>query len=83
FEFGADGKMVLKNGAMADGYFYIDGVKQYAYQLIEFNGDYYFINDAHKYAVNKTIFLTSKFLTGTDFKPGYYTFGADGKMIIE
>jgi glucan-binding YG repeat protein len=83
FEFGADGKMVLNNGPMDDGFFYIKGVKQQAYQLIEFEGDYYFINDGHKYAANKTIYLTSRFLAGTDLKPGYYTFGADGKMIIE
>ena len=75
--------MILKNGAMDDGFFYINGVKQLAYQLIEFNGDYYFINDGHKYAVNKKIYLTAQFLEGTDFKPGYFEFGADGKMIIE
>ena len=83
FDFGADGKMVLKNGAMSDGYFYINGEKQLAYQLVEFEGDYYFINDYNKYTVNKTIYLTSKSLEGTDFKPGYYEFGADGKMIIK
>ena len=75
--------MVLNNGANADGYFYINGVKQYAYQLIEFEGDYYFINDGHKYAANKTIYLSNRFLEGTNFKPGYYEFDADGKMILE
>ena len=30
------------------GFFYLDGVRQNCYQLIEFNGDYYFINDGHK-----------------------------------
>ena len=83
YEFGADGKMVLNHGANADGYFYINGVKQYAYQLIEFEGDYYFINDGHKYAANKTIYLSNRFLEGTNFKPGYYEFDADGKMILE
>ncbi|MEE1327825.1 MAG: hypothetical protein UHS47_04705, partial [Oscillospiraceae bacterium] len=83
FEFGVDGKLILQNGAMDDGYFYIDGVKQLAYQLIQFKGDYYFINDRHKYAVNKTIYLSGQFLEGTDFKPGYFEFGADGKMVLK
>ena len=83
YEFGADGKMIIKNGALPDGFFYLNGVKQKAYQLIEFEGSYYFINDFHKYAVNKTIYLTEQFLEGTNFKPGYYEFGADGKMIIK
>ena len=83
YAFDADGKMIVNNGANEDGFFYIDGVKQLAYQLIEFEGNYYFINDYHKYAANKTIYLTAQFLEGTDFKPGYYEFGADGKMIIK
>ena len=83
FEFGADGKMILKNGAMDDGYFYINGEKQLAYQLIEFEGDYYFISDYNKYVVNKRVYLSSKHTNGTGLKPGYYTFGADGKLIIE
>ena len=82
YEFGADGKMILKNGAMDDGFFYINGVKQLAYQLIKFEGDYYFINDYHKYAVNKRIYLTAQIMEGTGLKAGYYEFGADGKMII-
>ena len=83
FDFGADGKMILKNGAMDDGYFYINGEKQLAYQLIEFEGDYYFISDYNKYVVSKKVYLSSKHLEGTGLKPGYYTFGADGKLIIE
>ncbi len=82
YNFGADGKMILKNGADADGYFYLDGVKQLAYQLIKYEGSYYFINDAHKYAANKTVYLTAAILEGTNFQPGYYNFGADGKMIL-
>ena len=83
FEFGADGKMVLKNGANADGYFYLDGVKQLAYQLVEFEGDYYFISDYNKYVVNKTMYMEARFLNGTPFKAGYFTFGADGKMLLK
>jgi len=84
FDFGADGKMILKHGANADGYFYINGVKQYAYQLVrDDNGDYYYIADYNKYVVNTTKYLSATRLEGTEFKPGYYDFGADGKMILK
>ena len=83
FTFGEDGKMVIKNGPDADGYFYLNGVKQLAYQLIEFEGSYYYISNYHKYTVNKTVYLARNMLTGTDFQPGYFTFGKDGKMVIK
>ncbi len=87
YEFGPDGKMInppqLKNGPQDDGYFYIHGVKQLAYKLVEFEGNYYFIDDYNKYAVNKTIFLGSQFLEGTDFVPGNFIFGKDGKMVVK
>ena len=82
YEFGADGKMVIKNGADADGYFYLNGVKQKAYQLIEFEGDYYYIAEYHKYVTDKKVYLAQDILAGTDFASGYYEFGADGKMLI-
>ena len=80
YQFDDEGKMVIPNGPQDDGYFYINGVKQLAYQIIEFEGDYYFINDSNKYAVNKRIYLSSRFTDGTVFKPGYYVFDAEGKM---
>ena len=84
FDFGADGKMILKHGADADGYFYINGVKQSAYQLVkDDNGNYYFISDYNKYVVNKTVYLSSERLEGTGLKAGYFDFGADGKMILK
>ena len=82
YEFGADGKMVIKNGADADGYFYLNGVKQKAYQLIEFEGDYYYIAEYHKYVTDKKVYLAQDILAGTDLLPGFYEFGADGKMLI-
>ena len=81
YDFDADGKLVLKNGPIGD-YFYKDGVMQKAYQLVEYNGDYYFINDSHKLAKNKRIYLSQVFVEGTDLKAGYYEFDAEGKMII-
>ncbi len=83
YTFGADGKMELKNGPNEDGYFYIKGEKQLAYQVIEFEGDYYYIGNYHKYYVNKRVFIEQKLLEGTSLKPGYYTFGADGKMELK
>ena len=75
--------MDVKNGPNEDGYFYLDGVRQNCYQLILFEGSYYFINDGHKYARNCTIYLNAKFVNGTDLKVGYYYFGADGKLSIK
>ena len=83
FEFGADGKMVVKNGPNEDGYFYLDGVKQRAYQIVEFEGDYYYIGDYNKYLVNQRVFVEDKLLEGTPFLPGWFTFGADGKMEVK
>ncbi len=82
YEFDADGKLVMLNGPVGD-YFYKNGVQLKAYQLVEFEGDYYFINDSHKLAKNKRIYLSQRFVEGTDLKVGYYDFDADGKLIVE
>ena len=73
-----------KNGPQSDGFFYINDVRQNAYQLIEFEGDYYYINDFHKYAINKTIYLTAADLTavGLSLPAGYYGFDAQGKLVV-
>ena len=87
YEFGADGKMAPMNGPVGD-YFYRDNVRLNAYQLVEYNGDFYFINDAHKLAKNKRIYLSAKFVDGFTYsdgrvlKPGYYNFDENGKMLI-
>ena len=87
YEFDADGKMIIvepekKNGPV-DGYFYIDDVKQLAYQLIEWNGDYYFIGNYNMIVKNKTQYISATHVAGTDLKAGNYEFDADGKMIID
>ena len=88
YEFDADGKMIIKNGVIGD-YLYINGEKQLAYQLIEFEGSLYFINDGHKVAKNTKIYLTDRFVGGKVFfgdcylLVGYYEFDAEGKMIIK
>jgi hypothetical protein len=83
YEFDAEGKMIRKNGPQADGFFYINGVKQKAYQLIEYEGEYYYICDFHQYAKSKKIYMNSDVLKGTGFAAGYYEFDADGKMILK
>ena len=83
YHFGADGKLeyrIMKNGPQADGYLYMDDVKQLAYQLVEYDGAYYFINDGNKYVTNKNIYLSSARLQGTGMTAGTYHFGADGKL---
>ncbi|MBR6050897.1 MAG: tyrosine-protein phosphatase [Clostridia bacterium] len=83
YDFDAEGKMIIKNGPNADGYFYLNGVRQNAYQLINYEGDYYLIYDAHEYAKDRRIYLTANLVEGTDLLVGYYDFDAEGKMIIK
>ena len=84
YNFDENGKMLLpdldKNGIDGD-YFYINGVKQLRYQLIHFEGAYYFINDYDKIAKNTSLYLSEEFVKGSDLKAGLYDFGADGKLI--
>ena len=82
YTFEADGKIVIKNGPV-DGHFYIDGVMQKAYQIVKYEGNYYFISDGHKLAKNCTLYLGEKFVVGTGLKAGKYTFDADGKIVIK
>ena len=98
YEFDANGKMILvpddtpkpdaKNG-IYDDYLYINDVRQKAYQLIEFDGAYYFISDGHKIAKSCKLYLGTNFVEGhtdadgTPLAAGYYEFDADGKMILE
>jgi hypothetical protein len=85
YEFDADGKMIAKNGPNEDGYFYKNGAALKAYQLVEYNGDYYFIGDYNKYVTNKSVSLTRARLDSvglTELPAGTYAFDADGKMII-
>ena len=90
YEFDADGKMVipeLKNGVVGD-YLYINDIKQTRYKLVEFEGNYYFVDEGDKILKNKRVYLSSTFVSGKTFpdgrtiQPGYYEFDAEGKMVI-
>ena len=88
YTFGADGKMEIKNGPI-DGYFYVNNVRQKNYKLVEFDGDFYFIDAGQKLLFNTTVYLSEKYVNGFTYADGtplpaaYYTFGADGKMVIK
>ena len=78
----------LKNGVVGD-YLYINDIKQTRYKLVEFEGDFYFINDGDKIAKNTRLYLSATYVNGKVLPdgrallPGYYNFDAEGKMIIE
>ena len=82
YEFDADGKMIIKHGPIGD-YFYLNGVQQRAYKLVEFEGHYYFIDKYNKLAKNTTVYLTETFTAQYGLAAGKYEFDADGKMIYK
>jgi hypothetical protein len=92
YTFDADGKMIIpetpdtppaeaKNGVVGD-YFYLNDVKQTAYQLIQYEGYYYYVSDGHKVVKNATVYM-NKVLAGTGLAAGRYTFDAEGRMILD
>ena len=82
--FGADGKMDTsttlrnENGTL---YYYRNGKRTANAGLIEFEGDYYFIDGAAKAITNATQWVTKSASNGL-WPENAYEFGADGKMII-
>ena len=70
------------NSSVGD-YFYIDDVLQKAYQLLEFEGNYYLVAEKHKICKNDTRKIQAAWVGNTSITPGTYTFDADGKMILE
>ena len=90
YRFDEEGKMIIperKNG-IVDGYFYINDVKQLAYQVISYEGNYYYVSDYHKVAKNVTVYLSEKYVEGVTYPngdqipAGNYRFDEEGKMII-
>ncbi len=78
--FDKDGK--LGGNGVIDGFVYKDGVRKLAYQLVEINGAYYFVNDGHRAAVNTKLYLSANVVKNTDLAEGWYEFDADGKLIL-
>ena len=82
YTFDAEGRLMKLEGLHEDLNgnlcYYVDYVKNYA-GLVEVDGSYYYIASDLKAVKNCTYYVTKT----NDLKPaGYYTFDADGKMII-
>ena len=86
YEFDADGKMIIKNGPVGN-FFYKNNTKLKAYQLVEFEGDFYFIGDGHTVVKNQRIYLSENYVDGLFTQEGYpifpgkYSFDENGKLI--
>ena len=87
YTFGADGKMVIKNGIyrekLGDGneylFYYVNNVRQVGTGLVQLDdGSYIYVRSGANLAVGS--YYVSK--TNDLLPKGTYTFGEDGKMII-
>ena len=83
YTFDAEGRLMKLEGLHEDLNgnlcYYVDYVKNYA-GLIEVDGSFYYIASDLKAVKNCTYYVTKT----NDLKPaGYYTFDADGKMVIK
>ena len=83
YTFDAEGRLMKLEGLHEDLNgnlcYYVDYMKNYA-GLVEVDGSYYYIASDLKAVKNCTYYVTKT----NDLKPaGYYTFDADGKMIIK
>ena len=71
-----------------DNHFYKDDVMQRAYQLVEFDGDFYYIGDRHEIVKDKKVYIKAErtndltFADGTPITAGWYEFDENGKMVI-
>jgi len=78
--------MIIKNG-LVDGVYYVNNVVTAYAGLIEIDGDYYYINDGGKPVAGRSYYISKvndlTWEDGTPIKKGMYSFGDDGKMIID
>ncbi|MBO5333772.1 MAG: leucine-rich repeat protein [Clostridia bacterium] len=88
YDFDENGKMIILNGIVGNN-IYKNNAKLKAYQLVEVDGDFYFIGDRHEIVKNKRIYLNEEringltYADGTPITVGHYNVDADGKLIIE
>ena len=88
YDFDENGKMIILNGVVGNNV-YKNNTKLKAYQLVEVDGDFYFIGDRHEIVKNKRIYLNEEringltYADGTPITVGHYNVDADGKLIIE
>jgi len=84
YQFGADGKLQILNGPVADAYnssylnFYKNGIRVYEEGLYEYKGDYYYVRP------NGLLLTWGMNITKTNglLPEGEYQFGVDGKLQI-
>ena len=89
YNFGADGKLIppvteVKDNGNGILYYYRDGKivsAEYDSELVEINGAIYLVKWSGKVAVNETLYIANSKANGL-MKSGYYSFGADGKLIL-
>ncbi len=85
YKFGADGKLQMLNGPVADAYnpnylnFYKDGVRVYEEGLYEYNGDYYYVR-SNGLLLTWGTYVSEQKANGL-LPAGEYQFGADGKLV--
>ncbi len=90
YEFDKDGKLLINEGVVGD-YFYVNNVRLRAYygMVKDAAGDYYFVDEGGKILRSIRVRLTDNFLNGLTYPNGeqmtvgYYTFAADGKLILD
>lgn len=87
YEFDEDGKMIMLNGVV-DNHIYINNTMLKAYQLVEVDGDIYYIGDRHEIIKGRKAYVKADRINGltyedgTPITAGYYEFDENGKMVI-
>lgn len=80
YDFGTDGKMILKSG-IVDGYYYIDGVLAAGAGVVKYNGGYYYINSSGAVVTGKK-YVTAEKANGL-LSVGIHDFGEDGNIALK
>ena len=84
YQFGADGKLIIKNGLVTDDdgeiRYYVNSVATYAGLVMDSEGNYYYINSTLKTVKNCKYYITR---TNGLLSAGEYQFDADGKMVVK
>ena len=88
YEFDENGKMIMREGVVGNN-IYKNNTMLKAYQLVEVDGDIYYIGDRHEIIKGRKAYVKEDringvtFADGTPISAGYYEFDADGKMMVE